>query len=109
MMPVTRMRLPSRMPTDPDVRTSGRACAILESVEDDDGLEELARGDTSPAAMRKVARTLTRSARSAGAGAVTSGRWLANIVVDLAPRIPVRSRAVLVEQHHGLAGAALAE
>ena len=30
--------------------------------------------------------------RLAGPGAVTSGRWLANTVLDLAPRIPVRSR-----------------
>jgi hypothetical protein len=40
---------------------------------------------------------------------VASGRWLANTVVDLAPRIPIRSREVLVAQHGGLTGQALAQ
>jgi uncharacterized protein (DUF697 family) len=52
---------------------------------------------------------LVRSARAAGARAVASGRWLADTVVDLAPRIPVRDCATLEAQHGGRRGQALAD
>jgi hypothetical protein len=52
--------------------------------------------------------TLAASARRAGRRAVTSGRWLADTVVDIAPRLPVRSAEALSAHHEGLAGDALA-
>ncbi len=36
---------------------------------------------------------LVASARRAGGAAVTSGRWLADTVLDVAPRLPVRGRS----------------
>jgi hypothetical protein len=51
---------------------------------------------------------LARSARTAGRKAVTSGRWLADTVVDMAPRVPVRDLATLSRHHDGATGAALA-
>ena len=54
-------------------------------------------------------RSLLGSARAAGARAVASGRWLANALIDAAPRIPVRDLAALREHHGGLEGQALAD
>jgi hypothetical protein len=51
---------------------------------------------------------LVRSARTAGRKAVTSGRWLADTVVDMAPHVPVRDVATLSQHHDGATGAALA-
>jgi hypothetical protein len=39
---------------------------------------------------------------------VVSGRWLADAVVDIAPRLPVRDGPALAAHHGGLAGDALA-
>ena len=52
---------------------------------------------------------LLSSARAAGAGALASGRWLAETVIDIAPRIPIRDLETLRQHHNGLAGAALAD
>ncbi|MGH9209487.1 MAG: hypothetical protein ACRD2C_02255 [Acidimicrobiales bacterium] len=57
---------------------------------------------------RDVVASLARSARLAGSKAVTSGRWLAETVVDLAPRVPVRDAETLSRHHGGLTGATLA-
>jgi hypothetical protein len=51
---------------------------------------------------------LSASARRAGRQAVTSGRWLAETVLDIAPRLPVRDAATLSAHHAGLTGDALA-
>ena len=40
---------------------------------------------------------------------MASGRWMADTVVDLAPRIPVRDLPTLVAQHDGRTGRALAD
>ena len=57
---------------------------------------------------REQLAELVRSARKAGRKAVTSGRWLAETVVDLAPHVPVRDAATLSQHHEGATGAALA-
>jgi hypothetical protein len=73
-----------------------------------DELGRVAGGDTGADALARLTRVLGSSARTAGAAAVASGRWLAEIVVETAPRIPVRDHATLVAHHQGLTGAALA-
>jgi hypothetical protein len=45
---------------------------------------------------------LAASARRAGRRAVVSGRWLADTVVDVAPRLPVRDADRLSAQYDGL-------
>jgi hypothetical protein len=57
---------------------------------------------------REQVATLAASARRAGRRAVVSGRWLADTVVDVAPRLPVRDAEALSHHHEGLAGDALA-
>ena len=51
---------------------------------------------------------LAASARRAGRRAVVSGRWLADTVVDVAPRLPVRDADRLSAQYDGLTGSELA-
>lgn len=65
-----------------------------------------ARGGDLPADLLVA---LAASARNAGRQAVVSGRWLAETVVETAPRVPVRDAARLSAQHDGLTGAALAD
>jgi hypothetical protein len=48
-----------------------------------------------------LTRALGGSARTAGVRAVAAGRWLADILADAAPRIPVRDAATLAAQHPG--------
>lgn len=73
-----------------------------------DALGDVAGGKTDAEGLARVAQLLAQSAKSAGTAAVTSGRWLAGVVVDTAPRIPVRDLATLEAQHGGRSGAALA-
>ncbi|HZN13497.1 MAG TPA: hypothetical protein VFB78_04460 [Acidimicrobiales bacterium] len=80
-------------------------------MSDDDvgrAIGDLASGDTDPSAWARAARVLSRSARAAGAGAVASGRWMAELLIDAAPRIPVRDLETLRAHHPGKTGADLA-
>jgi hypothetical protein len=65
--------------------------------------------DASELTVRESLGELASSARRAGRRAVVSGQWLADTLVELAPRIPVRDLATLSEHHEGLTGAALAK
>jgi hypothetical protein len=58
--------------------------------------------------LRRLSIALAASARSAGAMAVASGRWLTDTVVEFAPHIPVRDAAALHAHHPGLHGDDLA-
>jgi hypothetical protein len=74
-----------------------------------DAVGDLAAGRVSAGALAGLTKALAVSARAAGARAVGSGRWLAGVVTDVAPRIPVRSLDLLVAQNGGLTGHPLAE
>jgi hypothetical protein len=67
---------------------------------------EALEGDA--ASGRDQLASLATSARRAGRRAVVSGRWLAETVVDLAPRVPVRDADTLSAHHGGLTGSELA-
>ncbi|MFN8167299.1 MAG: hypothetical protein U0S36_00800 [Candidatus Nanopelagicales bacterium] len=60
-------------------------------------------------ALVRMSRIVGARARTAGAKAVTSGRLLADLLLEAAPHIPVRDLGTLVEHHHGLTGEALAD
>jgi hypothetical protein len=64
--------------------------------------------DTDRTRYRLVVANLGRSARFAGRKAVTSGRWLAETVIEMAPHVPVRDAATLSKHHDGREGTALA-
>jgi hypothetical protein len=65
-------------------------------------------GPGGPGVGRTIVE-LAQSARTAGRAAVTSGRWLADTVVELAPRVPVRDAATLSAHHDGATDGALAK
>jgi hypothetical protein len=89
------------------------------SLSDDEGREvaEIVTrlGDDSLTRSEKAGQLVRLSAvvgaraRRAGAAALTSGRWLADLLVEAAPHIPVRDLATLSAHHQGLTGEALAD
>ena len=79
----------------------------LHLVSDAD-VADVAEGQVDVSTLVRLARVLAASAKDAGARAVASGQWLANTLIDVAPRIPIRDLAALQAAHGGLSGAALA-
>jgi hypothetical protein len=71
----------------------------------DAGLDRAERGQL----LTRLAGLLATGARAAGARAALSGRWLADVVADVAPHVPVRDLATLRDHHGGLSRDALAE
>ncbi len=59
--------------------------------------------------LGRLTRALLVSARSAGRASVLGGRWLTDLLVGVAPRIPLRDLATLQAQHPGLAPDDLAQ
>jgi hypothetical protein len=51
--------------------------------------------------LRELGSALTASAKHAGAGAVASGRWLADVVTEALPYLPLREEATLRGHHPG--------
>ena len=72
----------------------------LERVADE--LARTAGEGTDARALARVGRTVVTSARRAGAGAVASGQWLADVVMELAGRVPPRDLPTLTAHHDGL-------
>lgn len=52
--------------------------------------------------LGRLTRALAGSARAAGRASVLGGTWLADLLVDAAPRLPVRDVVTLRAQHPGL-------
>jgi hypothetical protein len=74
-----------------------------------DALGDVAAGRSDPAAIGRLTAVVGRSARAAGVGALASGRWLAETLIDVAPRIPVRDLETLRAHHGGATGDTLAD
>jgi hypothetical protein len=77
---------------------------LVERLSDD----SVGRADKGRALVR-MSTIIGARARAAGARAVTSGRLLADLLVEAVPHIPVRDLDTLIEHHHGLTGEALAD
>ncbi|HVU61822.1 MAG TPA: hypothetical protein VHD58_09250 [Mycobacteriales bacterium] len=80
------------------------AAGLLARLLDDRPLDRR----TEATLLRRLAVTLSGSARRAGAAAVASGQWLAEVVAETAPHIPIRDLAALTEHYDGKAGDELA-
>lgn len=76
---------------------SGAGVGELVARVTDDG----ASGSDRRRQLIALAGALGSSARHAGIRAVTAGRWMADVLADAAPRIPVRDAATLRAQHPG--------
>jgi hypothetical protein len=70
--------------------------------------EDLGRSEKAKLMVR-LSSIVGARARRAGAQAVTSGRMLADLLLEAAPHIPIRDATLLSEHHHGLTGEALAD
>ncbi|GAA0912335.1 hypothetical protein [Nonomuraea longicatena] len=70
-------------------------------------------GELEPAERRKLlgrlTRTLAAGSKRARESGETRGRWLADVFLNIAPRIPIRDLQTLSEHHHGLTGEQLAD
>jgi hypothetical protein len=69
---------------------------------------ELAGGGADRGSVAQVVRLARSSMKAAGARSVATGRWLADVLVDAAPHIPVRDLDTLQAHHGGLKGDRLA-
>ncbi|MFF5260980.1 hypothetical protein ACFY4C_18735 [Actinomadura viridis] len=72
------------------------------------GEEDMDR-ETRGRLLGRLTRLLSRHARSAGAAGLARGRWLADLMIAVAPHIPIRDVRTLSEHHHGLTGEQLAD
>ena len=79
----------------PDEDPRQQAADLVARVSDDPESSPSARART----LASLARALVSSARAAGAGAVASGRWLADTLIEAAPRLRIRDRAALLKHH----------
>jgi hypothetical protein len=100
---------PDRRPdSNPDGRSAQRpleAPARTPTKDLPDLVAQVADSTASRSDRRRQLAALTKalaaSARSAGLRAMTAGRWLADVLAESAPRIPVRGKAVLRGHHPG--------
>src|SRR5437764_2539150 len=73
-----------------------------------EAIGKAAAGQFDRTAASRLARLAASSMRTAGAGAVAGGRWLAETAIDIVPHIPVRDLPTLQEHYGGLRGSELA-
>ncbi|MDP4508772.1 hypothetical protein [Nonomuraea turcica] len=70
-------------------------------------------GELEPAERRRLlgrlAQALSAGAKRARVTGAGRGRWLADVFLNIAPRIPIRDLHTLSEHHHGLTGEQLAD
>jgi len=59
--------------------------------------------------LGRLSTALVSSARKAASSGVGRGRWMAEVFLGLAPRLPIRDLATLQEHHYGLTGEQLAD
>jgi hypothetical protein len=91
--------------TDGDDRLGQEMAELVGRLSGDDDLDRETRGRL----LGRLTRLLATSARRAGAAGVGRGRWLADIVTEIAPHLPVRDLETLSQHHEGLTGEALAD
>jgi hypothetical protein len=100
--------LPERQPdpADESPADAERVGEIVARLSDPDAMPGRAERGR---AMRALTSSLAGSARRAGTGSVLGGRWLTDLVVDVAPRVPLRDFATLRAHHPGLTDEELAD
>jgi hypothetical protein len=79
----------------PDEDPRRQAADLVARVSDDQESSPSGRTRSNAA----LASALVSSARAAGAGAVASGRWLTDVLIETVPRLRIRDRATLLKHH----------
>lgn len=112
---------PKKEERDDFVNDSGPAESPAASAEEKDPNEEVGElvgrlvqpdeleGGERRRLLGRLTKALADGGRKAGASGTGRGRWLADVFLSIAPRIPIRDLATLSEHHHGLTGEQLAD
>jgi hypothetical protein len=90
---------------DGDDRLGQEMAELVGRLSADDDLDRETRGRL----LGRFARLLAASAGRARAAGVGRGRWLTDVVMEIAPHVPVRDLETLCRHHDGLTGEALAD
>src|SRR5580765_6265079 len=69
---------------------------------------KLASGKVNKRSLRKLASTMRRSLKISRKGVTLSGQGIADLLLMVAPHIPVRDAETLQATYSGIAGASLA-
>jgi uncharacterized protein (DUF697 family) len=99
---VRRLRVRIRQPAPPE---PGELPGLVARLADGSSMGSEARAQL----LDRLGGALGASARRAGAAAVASGRWLAELLEEFSPYMPVRDLDTLRKQHDGLVGDELAD
>jgi hypothetical protein len=83
---------------DPDEGGDREVAALVARLTSNEEMTKAERGR----ALASLTKALIASARLAGVGALAGGKWLADTLVDTAPRIPMRDLDTLQRQFPGL-------
>jgi hypothetical protein len=97
------------MPHDELADLVARAAAAAEPSPERSGDGWAKRRLDREKALAALLPVLIRSARQAGVRAVAAGRWLADLVQEVAPRLPIRDAQALRKQYPGLTDIEIAE
>lgn len=100
-----RISEPEGEPTPSDRPSAGELLARYSVGEQEQTRSAGERGKLAA----QLTAALARSAHAAGAGAVATGRWLGDLLIEAAPHIPVRDLETLQRHHRGLHGDLLAD
>jgi hypothetical protein len=93
--------------SDQERSTVGDLVARVTASGDADGSAQTRR--ERAADLGRLTAALATSARTAGRASVLGGSWLADLVLDVAPRLPFRDGPTLRAQHPGLSDDDLAQ
>ncbi|MCW2522849.1 MAG: hypothetical protein JWO63_1184 [Frankiales bacterium] len=97
MTPAERWRWPRRPPNPPQPARADPAGELVGLISR--AVEAAGDRGARSRALAALIPALSTSARQAGFRAVAAGRWLTDLVLELAPRVPVRDAAALRRQH----------
>jgi hypothetical protein len=96
----------SAVPTDGPTGADGRVGEIVARLTD---TTRTPNRREQGRVLGSLTSALVGSARGAGRASVLGGRWLTDLLIDTAPRIPLRDREALRAQHPGLSDDDLGE
>jgi hypothetical protein len=92
----------------PDRSVSAEITRLIGRISDD-ATDPSGRAAPLRRSLGRLAVALTTSARAAGARAVTGGRWLSDLIVEVAPHLLIRDAATLRAAYPGRAGDDIAD
>ncbi|GAA0976945.1 hypothetical protein GCM10009555_037410 [Acrocarpospora macrocephala] len=93
----------------PDRERPDEVAELVGKLVEQDGSPAETDGAERRRLLGRLSKALVVSARKAGTSGVGRGRWLADVFMNIAPRLPIRDLATLQEHHYGLTGEQLAD